>query len=287
MPCFGVHISIAGGIQHAPERAWKLGCDAMQIFCRNQRTWKSPPLTNDACQEFKHRCGKLGIKAVSVHSSYLINPGTNEKKKRRKSRDALREELDRTSALSIPYYTIHPGAHRGTGEEACIRRIGEMLDWVLERTPAERIMVLLETTAGQGTSIGHRFEHLRDILAATRYPDRIGVCFDTCHVFAAGYDLRTSISLKKTLAEFNQVVGFHSLHLFHLNDSKGDLGSRIDRHEHIGRGKIGKDGFAALVRQRRFKHFAMLLETPGRDTDDVRNLQVLKNLSSHKFRPRP
>jgi deoxyribonuclease-4 len=279
MPYLGVHISIAGGIYQAPKRARKLGCDVIQIFCRNQRTWKTPPLTPDACEKFNTNCTVFQIRAVSVHSSYLINPGSHEKELRKKSRQAFREELKRTQALSIPYYTIHPGSHRGTGEEACLRRIAETLDWAIEREAAKEVTILLETTAGQGTTIGHRFEHLRDILAKTKYPEQIGVCFDTCHVFAAGYDIRTRASLQRVLAEFDRIIGIDALQLFHLNDSKKNLGSRIDRHEHIGKGKIGKTGFSALLRQRRFQHLPMILETPGNDKQDLRNLAVLRNLA--------
>jgi deoxyribonuclease-4 len=278
MPYFGFHISIAGGIALAPERAQRLGCDVMQIFSRNQRTWKSSPLSDEEACAFKEHCKTFRIRGVSVHSSYLINPGSHKKEIRKKSQQAFREELGRTSALAIPYYTIHPGSHGGAGEEVCLQRIAEMLDWVLEHEPAKGVRILLETTAGQGTSVGHRFEHLRDILAHTRYRQRIGVCFDTCHVFAAGYDIRTRASLRKVLAEFDTIIGIDTLYLFHLNDSKRALGSRIDRHEHIGKGEIGEAGFAALVRHPRFRSFPMILETPGNGKHDRRNLALLKRL---------
>ena len=280
MPYLGAHISIAGGIYQAPKRAQQLGCDAMQIFCRNQRIWRSPPLTDEDSVKFKTNCKMFRIRAASVHGSYLINPGSHEREIRMKSRQVFREEIQRTSALSIPYYTIHPGSHRGTGEGACLKRIAKTLDWVLEREPTQGVMVLLETTAGQGTTIGHRFEHLRDIISLTKYPERIGVCFDTCHVFAAGYDIRTHASLQTVLAEFDRIIGIDKLRLFHFNDSKKDLGSRIDRHEHIGKGKIGETGFAALLHHRRFQRSPMILETPGKDKHDRRNLAVLRRLST-------
>lgn len=286
MPYLGAHISIAGGIFRAPERAARLGCDALQIFCRNQRTWKSAPLTDEEAGKFRHNCAWFRVSAVSVHSSYLINPGSHERGIRAESRRAIREELIRTQALSIPYYTIHPGSHRGRGIKACIRRIAETLDWVTEHVEAPGVMVLLETTAGQGTSIGHRFEHLRDILAQTKYPGRLGVCFDTCHVFAAGYDIRTHASQQRVFAEFGKTVGHESLRLFHLNDSKKDLGSRIDRHEHIGKGKIGETGFAALLRRKRFREFPMILETPGGEKEDLKNLALLRSLGGNKFHPK-
>jgi deoxyribonuclease-4 len=278
MPFLGVHISTAGGIYRAPERARKLGCEIMQIFCRNQRTWKTPPLTEEAREKFKANCKEHGIKAVSIHSSYLINPGSHERTIRAKSTTAFCEELGRTSALSVPFYTIHPGSHRGTGESACLQRIARMLDRVLEYEPAPGVTVLLETTAGQGTTVGHRFEHMREILAYTKYPERIAVCFDTCHVFAAGYDIRTPASLQRVLTEFNRIIGIDALRLFHLNDSKADLGARIDRHEHIGKGKIGETGFSALLQHPRFQSSFMILETPGKSAQDRANIKALRRL---------
>jgi deoxyribonuclease-4 len=279
MPYFGVHVSIAGGIDRAPSRGRALGCDAMQIFCRNQRTWKSAPPGDKAIHRFKDECRRLRIWAVSVHGSYLINAGSPDKKLLKKSRESLREEVRRTSILSIPYYTIHPGSHRGSGELQCLKRIAETLDWVLEREPAPGVTILLETTAGQGTAIGYRFEHLRDILSFTNYPSRIGTCFDTCHVFAAGYDIRSKSSLRRVFSEFDLIVGISQLRLFHLNDSQKELASRTDRHSHIGKGKIGKSGFAALLADRRFRQHAMILETPGSGNQDRRNLALLRNLS--------
>lgn len=279
MPDFGFHVSIAGSVSRAPERAKELGCDVMQIFSTNPRTWRSSPLADKEIAQFKTNCKACHIKPVSVHSSYLINPGSSKKVTLKKSKQAFREELRRTSALGIPYYTIHPGSHGGSGEEVCIKRIAKSVDWVLEHVPARGVKILLETTAGQGTTVGYRFEHLRDVISFSEYPQRIGVCFDTCHSFAAGYDIRTHTSLEKVLSAFDRIIGLDALHLFHLNDSKRVLGSRVDRHEHIGRGKIGKTGFAALVNHKRFRDFPMILETPGDRKQDLKSIALLRELS--------
>ncbi len=279
MPYFGFHISIAGGIWRAPARAQKLGCDIIQIFSTNPRTWKLSPLASKDIDRFIANCKAYRIKPVSVHSSYLINPGSRQREIREKAKRALREEIRRTGALGIPYYTIHPGSHRGNGEEPCLKRIARMLDWCLEHERAKGVKILLETTAGQGSTVGYRFEHLRDIIAFSRYPQRLGVCFDTCHVFAAGYDIRTPASLERVFAQFDRIIGLDALHLFHLNDAKRTLASRTDRHEHIGEGAIGKDGFAALLHLKRFKHFPMILETPGGDEEDTKNLALVRKLS--------
>lgn len=278
MPYLGAHISISGGIYLAPQRARTLGCDAMQIFSKNQRMWKSAPLNEKDISLFQKNCKKEKIKKVCVHTSYLINLGSPETEKLKKSREGFRLELFRAKILSIPFLIFHPGSHMGDGEKKCLKRISKSLDWVIEHEPQDDVKILLETTAGQGTNVGYRFEHLRDIISYTKYPEKIGVCYDTCHTFAAGYDIRKREDYKKTFKHFNSVIGLEKLFVFHLNDSKKQLGTRIDRHEHIGKGFIGKEGFRLLLNDRRFEKLPMILETPGGDEYYPANLKTLKKL---------
>jgi deoxyribonuclease-4 len=278
MPFFGAHISISGGIYNAPLRAQLLDCGSMQIFCKNQRMWRMTPLSDDDISLFVENVQKTRIKIVCVHSSYLINPGAPDRNVLRKSRKSFLQEIKRTGNLRIPYFIIHPGAHLGDGEDNCVRRIAESIDWVVERIDPHTVTILLETTAGQGTQVGYTFEHLRDIISLSHYPESIGICFDTCHSFAAGYDIRNSTSLRRTFADFDKIIGLKKLLVFHLNDSKRDIGSRIDRHEHIGRGKIGLEGFRCLVNEKRFKNLPMIIETPNEKSQDERNLKLLKRL---------
>ncbi len=278
MPYLGAHISISGGIYLAPQRARALGCNTMQIFSKNQRMWKSAPLNNKDIPLFKKNCETEKIKKVSVHTSYLINLGSPDKDKLKKSRDGFLIEIQRTKTLKIPFLIFHPGAHMGDGEDRCLKRIAKNLDWIIEQEQPENLKILLETTAGQGTNVGYRFEHLRDIMAYVKYPGKIGICYDTAHTFAAGYDIRDKDTYKKTFKLFNSVIGIENLFVFHLNDSKKKLGTRVDRHEHIGKGLIGMEGFRLLLNDKRFKIFPMILETPGGEEHYPENLKILKNL---------
>jgi len=278
MSYLGAHISISGGIYRAPERARKLGCDTMQVFTKNQRMWKSKPLSENEISLFNENRITEKIKKISVHASYLINLGSPDKEKLRKSREGFRLELQRVKALSIPFLIFHPGSHMGTGENRCIRKIARSLDWVIEKEPPRDVIILLETTAGQGTNVGYQFKHLRDIISYTKYPGKLGVCYDTCHTFAAGYDIRTRNVYEQTFKLFDKIIGLEKLLVFHLNDSKKGLGERVDRHENIGKGLIGKEAFRLLVNDKRFTDHPMILETPEGEEYYQENLKTLKKL---------
>lgn len=276
----GAHMSIAGGVDLAVERAAKAGCDALQIFTRNSNQWKARPLAAAEIERFGGLLRERGIFPVVAHGSYLINLASPDPALYGKSSAALGEEIDRCAALEIPYLVTHPGSHMGSGEAEGIARIVSALDRLLDDRPDVRVQVLLETTAGQGQCVGHRFEHLRDILGGVRHAGRVGVCIDTCHIFAAGYDLRTAQGYSEVMASFDEIVGLGSVRAFHLNDCKKDLGCRVDRHEHIGKGFLGAEAFGHLLNDDRFDGLPMLLETPkGPDLkEDIENLAVLRSL---------
>jgi deoxyribonuclease-4 len=282
----GAHMSIAGGLHLALARGIKAGCRVVQIFTRNSNQWKAKPLDPAAIERFHREREASGLLSVFAHDGYLINLASSHPVIREKSLDALGDELERASALGLPYLVVHPGAHKGDGERDGLRRIAQGLDQVFRRHPASGVQVLLETTAGQGTSLGFRFEHLAEIMTAVGQGERLGVCLDTCHIFAAGYDIRTAGAYERTMGELERTVGRRHVKVIHVNDCKKDLGSRIDRHEHIGKGRIGLEGFRCLMRDERLKHIPKVLETPkGPDlAEDRENLTVLRRLA-HK-RPR-
>ena len=276
----GAHMSIAGGVDLAPERGESVGCEAIQLFLKNNNQWQGKEITAEASARFRKNLLKHHIKATVAHDCYLINLCATDPEILRKSREATVDELQRCKLLGIPYLVMHPGAHLDAGVEAGIRLIADSLNCCLAQTPRNRTMILLETTAGQGTNLGWRFEELGEIVRLVRAKKRIGVCLDTCHVFAAGYDIRTAAGWRKTMANFDRAIGLDLLKVFHLNDSKRELGSRVDRHEHLGQGCIGLEGFRAMVRSRRFRHCPGLLETPkGPDLkEDIANLARLRSL---------
>lgn len=277
-PRIGAHMSIAGGVDQAVLRGQSVNCDTIQIFIKSNVQWKMPPLKEGERERFFAARRESGIRPVIAHSSYLINLASADRNVGRKSVSSLKAELRRAGELGLPYLVIHPGSHGGMGEAVGIRKIAGALDLVFGAIPRNRVKILLETTAGQGTGLGYRFEQLAGIIAASDCPDRLGVCFDTCHVFAAGYDIRTEKSYRGVMKEFDHIIGFKRLMAIHLNDSKGSLGSRIDRHEHIGKGKIGKGAFAILLNDRRLAKVPMVLETPKgkKMMEDRRNLRVLR-----------
>ena len=279
MPFFGAHESVSGGLHLAFARIDTVGGQALQIFTRNQRQWRHPPLAATEVDQFLQEQSRHEGMIVASHASYLVNLAAGEEGLRRRSIDAFVEELRRCEQLQVPYVVLHPGAHGGDGLEAGLARLVASLDEVLATVPGSS-MVLLETTAGQGTGLGGTFEELALIRQRVRVPERIGVCLDTCHVFAAGYDIRTKSSYQSVMHDFDQSIGLQHLHLFHLNDSKKELGSRVDRHEHIGVGCIGLDGFRWLVNDNRFIKHAMILETPKGDDlqEDIENLRTLRRL---------
>lgn len=274
----GAHVSISGGLFHAVERGEQIGCNAIQIFTKNQVQWRSSPFSNEALARFHQSLMNSSINAIVAHDSYLINLGAPDSQEREKSRLAFREEMDRAELLKIPYLIFHPGSHKGAGEQQGIQNIVESLDWMLKQRPDHHVQLLLETTSGQGANLGYAFDQLKQIIDTVDTPGRLGVCLDTCHIFAAGYDIRTRAAYEATMEKFDRVIGLDRLGAIHLNDSKKELGSRIDRHERIGEGKIGLTGFRCFMNDPRIKSIPKILEIPGDLPIFKLNLDLLKSL---------
>jgi deoxyribonuclease-4 len=274
----GAHVSIAGGVQNGPLNGRKIGCDAIQIFAKNQTQWQAKPFTDENVSGFKRNLKECNIKAVVIHDSYLINLCAPDPIKLKKSIDAFIDELQRAEALGVPYVVTHPGSHLGQGEDWGVARIAESLDAIHERTPSFRVMTLLETTAGQGTNLGYTFEQIAAMREKVKDKHRVGVCADSCHMFSAGYDLKSKKGYDDVWKRFGDIVRFEDLKAFHLNDTKKPHGSRVDRHDHIGQGQLGLEPFRRLLRDERFAHLPGLLETPGEDEDFIRNLKLLRSL---------
>jgi len=279
---FGSHLSISGSMHNALLAAESLGMSTVQVFTKNQQQWAIKPLDPTAVAEWRSHCDRLKFNITISHDSYLINLASPDDALRRKSIDLFIEEIRRCAVLKIPYLVTHPGAHMGEGEEAGLKRIAKSLDEVHATIPADGVTTCLEITAGQGTSLGYKLEHLAEIISLVKDPDRLAVCFDTAHLFAAGYDFRGR-KYKAFMRQVDATVGIDRVKVWHLNDSKKELGSRVDRHQHIGLGTIGLDGFKPIVRDPAFKKIPKILETPklknekGRDWDAV-NLEVLTAL---------
>ena len=276
----GAHMSIAGGIHKALERGESIGCECIQLFTANPRQWAARDLSEEDVRQFKQRKAETGIDPVVAHDSYLVNLGSPDEALWRKSITAMSAELDRCAKLGIHYLVTHPGSHRGSGEVDGTRRIATALDGLLAGSSRSGVTILLETTAGYSASLGSTFEQLAQIVDLVEPNGRLGVCFDTCHAFAAGHDLRTRKAYERTFQELDETVGLSRLRLFHLNDSKRDLASHVDRHEHIGKGFLGTKPFRMLLNDPRFRSIPMILETPkGKDmTADVENLALLRSL---------
>ena len=258
----GAHVSASGGVDKAPLNAQAIGAKAFAFFTKNQRQWHAKPLSEETITAFKKNLHKVGIlpKYVMPHDSYLINLGHPESAALKKSRDAFLEELQRCEQLGLTMLNFHPGAHLGKiSEQDGLDRVAVSINWALDQTT--NITAVIENTAGQGTNIGYQFEHLARIIKGVEDKSRVGVCLDTCHTFTAGYDLRTKQSCNKTFSEFDQIVGFEWLKGMHLNDSKPDLGSRVDRHENLGKGKLGWDVFETIMSDDRFEDIPLILET--------------------------
>jgi deoxyribonuclease-4 len=255
-------MSIAGGLYRALERGHEASCSVVQIFLKNQLQWSAKPYSPEEIRRFAAAWTATGIRTVFAHSSYLINLAAPEPAEWTRAVGAFHDELERAEALALPFVIIHPGSHKGDGVDAGIRRIVGALDEVTSRTRGYRVRVLLENTAGGGATIGRSFEELAALLGGARAPERLGVCLDTCHLFAAGYDLRTRAGYEGVMKSCAKTVGLRQVRAFHLNDAKAPLGSGLDRHEKIGRGRLGKDVFRWLVRDPRFARAPMVLETP-------------------------
>ena len=279
----GAHFSIAGGLYKALLRAAEYQCTALQLFTKNASTWKEKTLTEKEIRMFSDTRAQTGIGHIFSHASYLINIAGPDPEKAALSRDALTRELIRCDLLDIPGVVLHPGAHMEDGIDNGIARVADTINRIFDQTPATCTRLLLETTAGQGTGIGHRFEHLADIMEKVADQSRIGVCLDTCHVFAAGYDISSATAYRHTMQTFQNIIGIPRLFVIHLNDAKKPCGSRVDRHAHIGDGYIGASGFAALMNDRRLIDIPKILETPkkknGRDGDAI-NLKLLRKMVS-------
>jgi len=286
VPILGAHLSIAGGCHKAVERAAVVGCDCVQLFTKNNTQWRARDITAEESSRFRDALGKLAIAHPLAHTSYLINLATPDEVLWRKSIDALAVELRRAEALGIPFVVTHPGCHTTASPEQGVARAVEAIDHVHSETRGLKVKCLVETTAGQGTAVGWRFEQLAEILDGVEDPDRLGICFDTCHVFASGYALRGSREYRATFHRFDSVVGLGQIRAFHLNDSARDRGSRVDRHAHIGRGKIGLAPFRRILTDPRFRPIPMYLETPKESENgvemDVVNLRVLRRLADGK-----
>jgi deoxyribonuclease IV len=274
----GAHMSISGGIAKAVVRAQEVGCEAMQIFTKNSNQWKAKPLTAAEGKAFRDACQAAGIGPVIAHSAYLINLAAPDDALYEKSIQAFLDELQRCELLGIPYLVVHPGAHMGAGEEHGLKRIAAAIDRMHRDSPTVQAAIVLEVTAGQGTALAYQFEHFVAILDQVDEPDRLGFCLDTCHLLAAGYDFRTREGYEQMMQAWGDLVGIERIRVIHLNDSKKELGSRVDRHEHIGQGHIGTKGFEFLLNDRRLAAVPMILETPKDDNADVRNLATLRRL---------
>lgn len=282
----GAHMSVAGGVDKALVRGQEVGCETIQIFTRSPRQWRPRVLEDDEVARFQRAKVETGIDPVIAHDCYLINLASPEEELWRKSLSVFVEELRHCQVLGVPHLVMHPGSHVGGGEQAGLERIATALDQARSETLGFGLKVLLENTAGQGTNLGSSFEQLAALLAMVRDDSWLGVCFDTCHAFAAGYELRTPAGYEETWRAVDDSIGLERVEVIHLNDARGDLGSRLDRHEHIGQGKLGLEAFRLLLNDDRFGHLPMLLETPKRPghSDDVENLRVLRGLVSPERR---
>jgi deoxyribonuclease-4 len=288
MPPFGAHMSIAGGLPLAVDRAVAHGCEALQIFSKSSSQWRARPLEAQEIRDFRRRVERAGLGSVVAHASYLINLASSAPALRAQSLEAFGIELDRAEALGLLGVVIHPGCFTTGTEDDGMRLVAAGVRLVLRQRPRQRAMVLLEQTAGQGTSLGWRLEQLARIIEHLDGHPRVGVCLDTCHLFAAGYDLGSEAGYRETFNAFARLIGRDRLRVVHVNDSKKRLGSRRDRHEHIGQGLIGLDAFRRMVNDRRLRRVPMLLETPkteGRaaksiavDPLDAMNLNTLRGL---------
>lgn len=272
----GVHCSISGGIENAINEAHDLGINIFQIFTKNQRMWQEKKYSPEEGDAFKGMMKAKGMKMAFSHTTYLLNLASSDPELRTKSINGLANELSRCHALGLPFAVLHPGSNKTITEVEAIRAIATSLNEVFELTPNLDTKVLLENTAGQGTTIGRAFYQLKGIIDNVESKNRLGICFDTCHAFAAGYDIRTQSGIEQALSEVHKEVGIENLLAFHLNDSKGDLGSKLDRHDHIGKGKLGLEPFRYIIN--RFPDIPKILETEKEGDMDRVNITLLRQL---------
>jgi len=280
MDYLGAHMSIAGGLHNAPDRGVKAGCGVIQVFTQNSNQWRGKAISDPDVALFKEKLKESGLHEVISHDIYLINLASAPGEVRDKSLAGFQEEMERCARLGIGKIVMHPGAHNGDGEETGLKRIVEAFDHLFAITPDYTGMILLETTAGQGTNVGYTFEHLRAIIDGSAHPSRFGICYDTCHTFAAGYDITSEAGYKAVWEEFDRIIGIDRLQCFHINDSKKGLNCRVDRHEHIGQGAMGLSAFRFIMNDPRFVKIPKILETPKGDNDEMDgvNLKTLRDL---------
>jgi deoxyribonuclease-4 len=276
----GAHMSISGGIHNAPGRGRASGCNVIQIFTQNSNQWRGKMPTDSDVALFREKWDESGLLDIVSHDIYLVNLASAPGDVRDKSMIAFQEEMQRCARFGIDKIVMHPGSHLGEGEDTGIKRIVDSFNALFSSTPEFTGKVLLENTAGQGSNLGFRFSHLKSIIEGSDSPDRFGVCLDTCHSFAAGYDLLTPDGYASTFAEFDQLIGIDRLACFHFNDSKKGLGSHVDRHDHIGQGALGLEPFRMLLNDPRFRSVPKILETPKGDKDEMDevNLSILRSL---------
>jgi len=276
----GAHMSISGGFDKAIVRGESIGCTTIQVFTKSNRQWYARPLTDEEIETFKNTAKQGSINPIVAHCSYLLNIGAADKTTHEKSVKSFAEELHRCQQLEIPYLVIHPGSCGKSSEKECLKKIAATLDETFSKLPG-KTMVLLETMAGQGSNLGYQFEHLAELYRLSEHKKQIGICLDTCHIFAAGYKFDTQEHYENVWNQFDNIIGLNLLKVIHLNDSKKELGSRVDRHEDIGKGKIGLESFKMIMNDKRFFDIPKIIETPKEDlNDDLRNMKTLVQLIS-------
>ena len=277
---FGAHESISGGVFNAIERGQTATCDIIQMFNKSNSQWRAKKIEQAELDKYFEMIKETGVTVATSHSSYLINIASPDKELNEKSYKALKEEMERCQMLKIPNLVLHPGSHVGTGEEAGIKRIIKNLNKLFKELKNNNVCLLLETTAGQGSNLGYTFEQIAVMIDGVKIQDHIGVCLDTCHIFAAGYPISDPKEYKQTMKKFDDIIGLDKLRIIHMNDSKKEFGSRRDRHEHIGKGHIGIEAFRNIINDKRLEKIPMILETPKEDDlkEDIENIKLLRGL---------
>ncbi len=277
---FGAHESISGGVFNAIERGKTATCDTIQMFNKSNSQWRAKKLEQSELDKYFEMIEETGVTVSTSHSSYLINIASPDKELNEKSYKSLKEEMERCQTLKIPNLVMHPGSHVGTGEDGGIKRIVKTLSRLFKELNNNNVWLLLETTAGQGSHLGYTFEQIAEMIDGVKKQDQIGVCLDTCHIFAAGYPISDPKEYKQTMKKFDDIIGIDKLKIIHMNDSKKEFGSRRDRHEHIGKGHIGIEAFRNIVNDKKLKNIPMILETPKEEElkEDIENLKVLRSL---------